>query len=133
MFIEHVAIWTNDLDVLRDFYIQYFGAQSGKKHTDARFDFESYSLLFPSGPRLELMLMPSIPKTRNNALDQFTGFIHIAFEVATENEVRKLSSRLEQDGHRVVDLPHSTSDGYFECAVLDPDGNRIEIMATKSH
>jgi lactoylglutathione lyase len=31
MRIEHVAIWTHDLEALRTFYHRYFGAQAGSR------------------------------------------------------------------------------------------------------
>ena len=38
-----------------------------------------------------------------------------------------MSERLREDGFRILDGPRQTGDGYYECAFLDPDGNRIEI------
>jgi lactoylglutathione lyase len=29
----------------------------------------------------------------------------------------------------VVDGPRVTGDGYYEASVLDPEGNRVELMA----
>jgi len=29
MRIEHVAIWTQNLELLKEFYVTYFGAQAG--------------------------------------------------------------------------------------------------------
>ena len=37
------------------------------------------------------------------------------------------SEQLREDGFRILDGPRQTGDGYYECAFLDPDGNRIEI------
>jgi len=30
--IEHVALWTQDIARLRDFYVQYFGARPGSPY-----------------------------------------------------------------------------------------------------
>ncbi len=46
MTIEHVAIWTNKLEKLRTYYIQYFDASSNEKYTNHEKKFESYFLSF---------------------------------------------------------------------------------------
>jgi lactoylglutathione lyase len=128
MHIEHAAIWTERLEALKAFYETYFEAQAGPKYTNPAKGFESYFLRFASGARLELMQMPGIPLTRNDPRAQFTGLIHLAFAVGSIEAVDALTARLQADGYAVVDGPRHTGDGYYESAVLDPDGNRIEIM-----
>jgi lactoylglutathione lyase len=73
------------------------------------------------------MAMPGIPDTLNDPERQFSGYIHLAFSTGSEAAVDALTGRLRQDGYRVVDGPRRTGDGYYESAVLDPDGNRLEI------
>jgi lactoylglutathione lyase len=73
------------------------------------------------------MHMPGIPPSKNDILAQFTGYIHMAVSVSSREQVDALTSRLQQDGYRVLDGPRTTGDGYYESSVLDPDGNRIEI------
>lgn len=127
MKIEHVALWTHDLERLKDFYVGYFGAQSNDKYVNPRKGFESYFLSFETGARLEIMQMPSIPTSLNNIEQQFTGYIHIAYAVGSREAVDSLTERLRADSYRVVGEPRTTGDGYYESVVLDPDGNRIEI------
>ncbi len=127
--IDHVAIWTHDLERLKGFYETYFQAACGDRYINPDKQFESYFLTFGTGARLELMSMPRIPETRNDALEQFTGLIHFAISTGSTDEVDRLTSRLEQDGYKVVDGPRRTGDGYYESVVLDPDGNRVEITA----
>ena len=127
MRIEHVAIWTHDLERLRHFYETYFEGRTNAKYVNPRKQFESYFLTFADGTRLELMQMPSVPRSKDDTEQQFTGYIHIAFSIGSREAVDTLTERLQHDGYRILDGPRTTGDGYYECVVLDPDGNRIEI------
>ncbi len=129
MHIEHVAIWARDLERLKDFYCRYFGARAGAKYINPHKQFSSYFLCFASGARLELMHMASIPESKNDIERQFTGFVHLAFAVGSEQRVGALTDELRRAGLRVLDGPRRTGDGYYESVVLDPEGNRIEITA----
>ena len=127
MHIEHVAIWTRNLESLKAFYEEYFQATAGEKYTNPSRQFESYFLTFASGARLELMRMPTIPTSLDSVDAQHTGYIHLAFSVGSPVQVDALTARLRADGYRVVDSPRHTGDGYYESCVLDPEGNRVEI------
>ncbi len=127
MRIEHIAIWTHNLEQLRQFYETYFGATANTKYINPRKQFESYFLTFADGARLELMQMPAVPLSKNDIERQFTGYIHIAYSVGSQEAVDALTDRLRHDGYRVLDGPRITGDGYYESSVLDPDGNRLEI------
>jgi lactoylglutathione lyase len=127
MKIEHVAIYTRDLEALRSFYTKYFQATSNDLYVNPKKGFSSYFLSFSDGARLELMQMESIPDSLDDPIRQSTGIIHIAFSLGSRSAVDRMSERLREDGYRIVDGPRQTGDGYYECAFLDPDGNRIEI------
>jgi lactoylglutathione lyase len=115
------------LDALRAFYTKYFQATSNDLYVNPRKGFRSYFLSFAGGARLELMQMDSVPVSLNDPIAQATGIIHIAFSVGSRSDVDRLAERLRRDGFRILDGPRQTGDGYYECAFLDPDGNRIEI------
>ena len=129
MKIEHLAIWSRDIDALKAFYEEYFNAQSNDRYTNPTKGFSSYFLSFDSGARLEIMQMDSVPDSANDPYDQFTGLIHVAFSVGTEEAVDSLTEQLRKDGFEVLDGPRRTGDGCYESAVLDPEKNRIEITA----
>ena len=127
MKIEHVAIWTKDVERLRAFYEDYFEAVPGPKYVNPGKLSESYFMSFSSGARLELMGMASIPESPDSPGAQSVGYIHMAISTGSEQRVDSLTARLEADGYRVVDGPRRTGDGYYESVVLDPDGNRVEV------
>lgn len=127
MKIEHIAIWTANIEALRHFYEEYFGGISGARYENRNKCFESYFLTFEGGSRLELMQMPTIPDNQNNAVDQYLGLIHMAFSVGSREAVDRLTERIKEAGYSVVGEPRQTGDGYYESCILDPDGNRIEI------
>lgn len=129
MTLDHVAIWTSQLEVLRDFYVKYFGGKANKKYTNKETGFESYFLTFESGSRLELMQKPGIPENLNDTIIQYQGIIHLSFGVGNMEMVIQKSQQLAEDGYRILRGPRKTGDGYFEFETLDPDNNRIEVAS----
>ena len=129
MQIEHVALWTRDLERSRAFYVTYFDGLAGDKYTNTRTGFESYFLHFEDGARLELMQMPGIVDNSNSPEQQSLGWIHVAFKAGSREAVDALTARLRGEGYRIVGEPRVTGDGYYESVALDPDGNRVEIVA----
>jgi len=125
--IEHVAIWCEDLELLREFYETYFSADSSNKYVNMDKGLESYFLTFESGARLELMHMQSIPASANDPYRQYAGLTHLAISVGSANQVNELTRRLLESGFEVIDGPRRTGDGYYESVVMDPENNRIEI------
>ena len=57
MILEHIAIWTNQLEKLKDYYSHYFGGQPNKKYTNEKKEFFSYFLTFSSGVKQGLKLI----------------------------------------------------------------------------
>jgi lactoylglutathione lyase len=130
MHIEHVAVWTTNLERLRAFYERYFGARAGSQYRSAtRPGFASYFLTFPgSESRLELMTLPALAK---GGEPPATGWAHIALSVGSRADVEAMTARMRGDGVRVLSEPRQTGDGYFESVVEDPDGNQVEITADR--
>lgn len=130
MKLDHVAIWTNRLELLKDYYVKYFNGKPNKKYTNKETGFESYFLTFDSGSRLEIMQKPGIPENHNDRIiTQHQGLIHLSFGVETMDQVIEKSKEMGKDGFRILRGPRKTGDGYFEFETLDPDNNRIEVAA----
>ena len=127
MRIEHIAIWTQDLQGLKDFYCTWFQAEAGPKYANEVKGFESYFLTFPSGARLEIMRSADLAEQETETSGTESGYAHIAFSVGSEFKVEILTQQIREAGHTVVDGPRRTGDGYYESLVLDPDGNKVEI------
>ncbi len=126
MRIEHVALWTFDIERLRAFYERVFDAQSNARYESRNTEgFASYFLTFPGGgARLELMQLPVLePPPRHPAC----GYAHLAISVGSREKVDTLTEQLRRDGVAIRSAPRETGDGYYEAVVEDPDGNWIEI------
>ena len=126
MHIEHVAMYVNDLDNVKDFFVKYFKAQPSPFYQNPQSGFKSYFLSFDDGTRLELMNRP-ILEDAPKALFR-TGLSHIAFNLGSAENVDAMTKRLHDDGFRVLNLPRTTGDGYYESCVIDLEGNLIELM-----
>ncbi len=129
MKIEHVAIWTTQLEALKDFYVTHFSARAAApKYVNPKRQFESYFLSFPDGgARLELMRVPGLADLHRGDGTPSVGYAHIAISVGSKQAVDDITAALQQAGVPVLDGPRTTGDGYYETLVLDPDGNRVEI------
>jgi lactoylglutathione lyase len=128
MTLEHVAIWTDNLERLKDFYCTYFDGLANKKYTNEKNQFQSYFLSFKSGARVEIMSRPDIPENANDrVILQHRGIIHLAFGVDTKQEVEDKAAQLKSKGFPILSGSRATGDGYYEFETLDPDNNRLEV------
>lgn len=124
--LEHVGLWVRDLDGVAAFYARYFEARIGALYQNPRKGFESRFLEFAGGARLELMRRADVAA---RATDEQLGLAHVALTIGDEAAVDALAARFIGDGVPPIDGPRRTGDGYYECVVRDPEGNRVEIAA----
>lgn len=125
MKIEHIAMYVNDLEAARDFFVKYFCGKSNDGYHNPNTDFRSYFITFDDGARLEVMkkpVMDDLDKPLNR-----TGYIHLAFSVGSKEAVDELTARMKDDGYEVVSGPRTTGDGYYESCIVGIEGNQIEI------
>ncbi|AEY67283.1 VOC family protein [Clostridium sp. BNL1100] len=125
MKIEHVALYVNDLENAKDFFIKYFNAKSNQGYHNKKTDFRSYFLSFDDGAQLEIMNKPNM--SDNDKYLSRTGYIHIAISVGSKETVDSLTNRLKNDGFEVASEPRMTGDGYYESCIIGFEGNQIEI------
>ena len=111
MRIEHIAMYVNDLEKARDFFIKYFNAASNEGYHNKITDFRSYFLSFEDGARLEIMKKPQM--TDEEKTLGRTGYIHIAFSLGSKEAVDELTERIKSDGYEVISGPRITGDGYY--------------------
>ena len=126
MYIDHIAIWTEDIEREKDFFLRYFECTAGPKYINVRKGFSSYFISFSSGARIELMKKNDITGSRSG---ETIGIAHIAIVVGSREKVDSMTARFEKDGYKVKGMPRVTGDGYYESVILDPEGNIIELMA----
>lgn len=125
MKINHIAIWTNQLEELRTFYTQYFNGISNEKYVNPNNGFESYFIKFGNdSASLELMHRQDI---KTPAPQECLGLTHFSFSLGSKEAVLKFTELFRQEGYAVASEPRTTGDGFFESAILDPDGNLIEL------
>lgn len=127
MRIEHLAIWTKDLENMRQFYERYFAVVSNDQYHNPTKDFRSYFLSFSDGARLELMHQPKIAQQLAHWEEEQIGLAHFAISVGSQIQVDQLTEELRQAAFRVIGEPRWTGDSYYESVILDPENNRIEI------
>lgn len=125
MRIEHIAMYVNNLENVKNFFVNYFNASANNGYHNRTTGFRSYFLTFTNGARLEIMSRPQMDDNEKTVAR--TGYIHLAFSVGSKEQVDALTARLQKDGYEVISGPRTTGDGYYESCIIGPEGNQIEI------
>ena len=125
--IAHVALWVRDLEGMRAFYETQLGGRSGPLYHNERTGYRSYFVSFGDGPRLELMTRDRLGDGPRG--EPACGWAHLALCVGGRDDVDALARTLLAAGFVIASPPRTTGDGYYEAVVLDPEGNRVEIIA----
>ncbi|MBE5925319.1 MAG: glyoxalase [Lachnospiraceae bacterium] len=125
MRIEHIALYVNDLEKARDFFVDVLNGTSNDGYHNVKTDFRSYFISFEAGARLEIMNKPNMPDSKKDL--NRTGYAHIAFSVGSKERVDELTAQIRDLGYEVVSGPRTTGDGYYESCIVAIEGNQIEI------
>ena len=125
MKIEHIAMYVNDLEQAKEFFVKYLNGKANKMYYNIKTDFRSYFISFDDGARLEIMNKPAMTDLEKSI--NRTGFIHVAFSVGSKEKVEELTTILKADGYEVISGPRTTGDGYYESCIIAFEGNQIEI------
>lgn len=125
--LEHLALYVQDLEAMKDFYVRYFGASANQKYHNPRTGLQTYFLSFDDGARLEIMQRPGVNPRASG--EHFLGYVHLAFTPGSAEAVDKLTRTLQAAGCPLLNGPRVTGDGYYESLLADPEGNLIELVA----
>lgn len=124
MKIDHIAIWAEDIELLRKFYMQYFNMNCNDMYVNPNKSFSSYFLsLDEGGARIEIMNIPG--KESPASRGDLKGLAHFSISVGSKDTVDDMSKRFKEDGFTILSQPRTTGDGYYECAIADPEGNYV--------
>lgn len=134
MKIDHIAIYVENLEATKEFFIKYFNATANNLYHNPKTlyhnpktELSTYFLSFEDNTRLEIMSRPNMIKTEFNLYRQ--GFIHLSFSLGNKEKVNELTARLKNDGYKILSGPRTTGDGYYESYVLGPENNILELIA----
>ena len=125
MKIEHMAMYVEDLEKAKEFFVKYLGGRANELYHNKKTDFRSYFISFEDGARLEIMNKPQMEDAGKGI--SRTGYINLAFSVGSKEKVDELTEILKNDGYEVLSGPRTTGDGYYESCILGIEGNQIEI------
>ena len=125
MKIEHIALYVNNLEKARDFFVKYLNGTSNAGYHNPKTDFRSYFISFDDGARLELMHKPEMSDDEKHL--NRTGYAHVAFSLGTKEKVDSLTAKLKADGYEVISGPRTTGDGNYESCIVAIEGNQIEF------
>ena len=125
MVIEHAALFVNDLESARDFFVRFLDGRSDEGYHNTNTGFRSYFISFDGGARLEIMNKPGLAdddKTRER-----TGYSHIAFSVGSRERVDELTEQIASAGYKILRQPRTTGDGYYESCIIAIEDNPVEL------
>ena len=127
MNLEHVALYVDDLEAMKAFYVRHFGATATNKYHNPRTGLQTYFLSFDEGARLEIMQRPEMSPRASG--EHPLGYTHISFKIGSAEKVDQLTKELQESGCPLLNSPRMTGDGYYESLLSDPEGNLIELVA----
>lgn len=123
--IDHTAMFVDDLEGARAFFMEFFGASVNEMYHNPRTGLRTYFISFPAGGRLEIMSRPDV-EMQDNSLSR-SGLHHLSLSLGSREEVDRMSLLLSSRGYEVLSGPRVTGDGYYESCIKAFEGNLIEL------
>src|SRR5262245_50697020 len=112
--IEHIALWTSNIERIKAFYLAYFDPTAGDHYANPGKGFQPCCLEWAGGARIELMKTSTVSLLPIAPGAQRMGLTHFALSLGSAASVDDLTQRLRDDGYDVLDGPRRTGDGYYE-------------------
>jgi len=127
MKLDHLALYVEDLEKMKDFYVRYFDAKPNQKYHNPHTGLQTYFLSFDNGACLEIMQRPDM--SPRSSEEHPLSYVHIAFNLGSSELVNQVTKTLEEDGVPLLKGPRMTCDGYYKSVLTDPEVNLIELVA----
>ena len=122
MKLHHIGFWTKDIEKQIAFYQKYFDGQVLFRHQSG--DFCSAFVRICGSVNLELMTRSAL---NERVPEERVGYSHFSIEVDSKEEVDRLTDLFIADNVTLEKNKEQYDDGFYESAVIDPDGNLVEI------
>ncbi len=127
MRIDHIALYCNDLEGMRDFFVTHFDARIASNYHNPRTQLRTCFLSMTEGStRLELMTRPGMSDAPAGKWQ--LGYTHLALALGSRQQVDSLTARLAAAGYATLNGPRITGDGYYEAVVQGPEGIELELV-----
>lgn len=122
MKMHHIAFWTKNVELLVEFYKTHFDGEVLFCHESG--DFRCVFIKICSSITIEIMTRSSL---QGSMKEERIGYSHFSIEVDSKDEVNRLTDYFIENKLPMAKVKEQYDDGFYESAVLDPDGNIIEI------
>ena len=122
--LDHIALVTDDIERLKEFYTRYFDGAAEPNWTDGTA--EICFINFENGTKIELQKKEH-PERIDKDREKIYGIAHLAFLAKSRTEVREKTKRLIDAGIALRSQPTAYGEDFFESSFFDPDGNVVEL------
>ena len=95
MQIDHIALYTRDLERLCEFYTKYFDGTAGKLYQNEETGTQACFVSFADGARLEIVTRPQFEDAEHSRL--WTGWAHTSFKAGTRENVDALTEQMRSE------------------------------------
>lgn len=123
MSINHIAIWAQDIELLKDFYCRWFNAIAGSRYHNPKRGMIAYFLSFPDGGAM----LEIINESDIIDLDISKKIRGSAISLGSKKAVDECTDFMRSGGVTILGNPRTTGDGLYESVVADPEGNIVEL------